>query len=278
MSPMRQLVTSGALVLSLACSVSAQSWLQGETPPSQTNTGREEILGMVRQAPELLAYHHPFGAQALQAHQRVATQRAIPGEIYLLRTPPGPASGDENRAFLLQKQREVMSMGFQWMASPARGGAPNTPLMGIVRYRGAEARELPDWLQVAPVSGARVHLALLSLPEQGGEAWESPIAISEELSPEAAIRRAWTVYRTGAKEWGQGGKVSTEDLQKRWGAAFQVLSDHGASPNSLMLALRVIWTSGEEEIPGPGGLAIHSVEPREALPRLQYLYTGGQDR
>lgn len=272
MSWIRSLALVGSLLLPLAVPASAESWLQGELTTPEAPAAPADFLGLELQERTSFRYHHPFEAEPTAAIREVRVRTAEPQGLYLLRTAPGPAESQASLRFLRNRKREVTALGFRWLAQPPRGGVAHTPLMGIVRFEGTDPLETPSWVQLAPVSGARVHLCLLSLDALGEESWEAPIAISEELPPETALRRAWSLYRYAQGHWGSRGTITLEELGDRWPDAAAALAVRQARPEGILLALRVIWTSGDQEIPGPGGMSLHAVRPNEARRRLQLLY------
>jgi hypothetical protein len=144
--------------------------------------------------------------------------------------------------------------------------------MAIVRFDGSKPLKVPEGMDFAPVSGARVHLCLLSLDAKKGTGKEIPLAISDTLPPLTALRRAWTVYRSESQKWGKRQVAADpEQLAKRWPEAFAKAKTLG-NTEGLLLAIRVLWDAGEVVIPGPGGLAIRALSPKVANQRLLGLY------
>lgn len=249
------------------------SWLQGGTTPGTAPPAEANLYGLRPGDQLAVAYHHPFGAAAREAMARARRSEAHPGQVYMVRTGPGPAGPSENSAWVSNRAREVLALDFRWVAPPTVGGAPYTPLMGIARFEGAEARPLPAWLEAAPVEGAEVRLCLIGLPEAGAESWEASLFVSETMEPEAALRRAAGLYRYGLGAWGERrGRIHREELTSRWPDAMGALAAHPIPDPGLLLALRVLWRSGDHEIPGPGGIMLKAVDPRGAHLRLQQLY------
>jgi hypothetical protein len=272
----RTLAVAAALALLSSTPALAGSWLVGEASPASPEAPRARLLGLLEESPDLVPYQHPFAVSSwkLAASQRVMT--AEPGGVYLLRTLPQDDGGALGMAFVRNHLQAAREQGFRPFGPLPSPRLARVPLLTMARFDGEESHAVTGDLQVTPVETARVHLCLIGLGEEadGSDSHEAPLYVSAPLSPELALRRAAAVSRYATRTWGVSGhaSISHEELREMWPEAMENLTEAGHAPGDVLLALRVLWTSGEASIPGPGGHLLKAADPVQANRKLRALY------
>lgn len=272
----RPLALAATLALLPSLPAVAGSWLIGEVTPERPEAPKAQLLGLLQEAPSLVPYQHPFAASSWKlAAGRKATQ-AEPGTTYLLRTLPQDSGGATGMAFVRNHLQSARDQGFEAFGPLPSPRVPRVPLLTMARFRGDAPRAISGELHATPVESARVHLCLIGLGDaaDGSDSHEAPLYVSAPLPPDLAIRRAAAVSRYATRTWGLPGHptISFEELREMWPEALDQLIDGGHEAGDVLLALRVLWRSGDSEIPGPGGHLLKAVDLPRANAQLRALY------
>lgn len=272
----RSLAVAAALALLSTAPAPAGSWLVGELTPTRPEAPRAQLLGLLEEAPALVPYQHPFATSAWELAASGQVKAAEPGEVYLLRTLPQDSGGATGMAFVRNHLETARDLGFEPFGPLPSPRVARVPLLTMARFSSEVPRALPEDLHATPVESARVHLCLIGLGDRadGGDSHEAPLYVSGPMAPELALRRAAAVSRYASRTWGVAGQavVTHPELAQMWPEAMANLAAAGHEGRDVLLALRVLWKSGESEIPGPGGHLLKAVDLGHANAKLRALY------
>lgn len=272
----RSLTLAALLALLPLAPAPAASWLVGEVTPERPDAPRARLLGLLEESPSLVPYQHPFAISSWELAAQQRAQTARPETTYLLRSLPQDSGGATGMAYVRNHLQSARDQGFVPFGPLPSPRVPRVPLLTMARYEGDDPRAIAGDLQATPVESARVHLCLIGLGDaaDGSDSHEAPLFVSEPLSPELALRRAAAVSRYATRTWGMPGKafIGHDELLQMWPEAMAALSQGGHEPGDVLLALRVLWTSGEAAIPGPGGHLLKAVDLDRANRKLRALY------
>lgn len=263
-----------AMLLPAAC-LAQGSWMGLDpepAPPPAAAPAPADLVGLARLEPaDPTPYHHPFSATTRATVQALAAATPAAGQSYLVLSVPGPAPQRANRAWNRAMTRWLEQNQLAPIEAPPQGGAPHAPLMAVVRA-GDEleaAPRIPGNLRLVSAEGARVRLCLIDLGAEGAPL-EVGLAESPQLDPAAALAAARQAYQRARAELAPGRTLDAEALARLPAAALAAFGPQ--VPDQLILALRVLWKSGDAWVPGPGGLMVNARNPGQASQQLFRLY------
>lgn len=272
-----------ALSLLLVASASADSWLEGRFPAPPVEVEAQVLdeaapgstvrdpLAVTPLAPLALPYQHPFSPVVHDTIRLRASTKPEARKVYLVRSKGGPVNPRENRIFVTNLQHTLPRYGLHALDAPPHGGVPFTPLMAIARYQPTQPEmRLPNLLELVEVTQGRVRVSLLGLQTGDRPSREVVLGETDPLEPGTTLARAAALLAELRTAHPQG-SLSRASIQERWPRAYPLLAD--LDDAGLVLAVRVTWDAGDGiEIPGPGGVMVTAVDPKQALPRLYALY------
>lgn len=272
----RSLVAATLLASLSSVPAQAGSWLVGEATPDRPAAPQARLLGLLEEPSDLVPYQHPFAVSSWELATAQRTTTVEPGKTYLLRTLPQDSGGATGIAFVRNHLQTARKQGFEPFGPLPSPQLPRVPLLTMARFTGAAPELLAGDFQATPVESARVHLCLIGLGENtdGSDSHEAPLYVSAPLPPKLALRRAAAVSRHASRTWGLPGQsaIALDEVEEMWPQAMANLMAEGHEPGDVLLALRVLWTSGEAAIPGPGGHLLKAIDLGRANRKLRALY------